>query len=501
MKKFFYLLAVVGVVLTGCKDNNSPENSAFTFTEDVSKPLEFDGSSAKRALNFTAQADWSVSIQQGTSKSQAKKSPQKAAENSPSWITVSPMSGQKGTQQITISCALNDQNEERSATITISDGKNELKITIVQEALSGDFDVFSAMEDEYFKKCCEIYDTDKDGKLSLKEAKAITEFHVYYEEYTKYFDSYEEYNVYRDYLRKITSFEGIKYFTELEELILDNNTFENMLTVDVSGMKKLKKCRVSWNSLRYVNVSGCTALTELDCSENQLTSLDVSGCTALTELDCYGNQLTSLNVSSCTALTSLSCSSNQLTSLNVIGCTALTSLDCRSNELTSLNVSNCTALTSLSCDGNQLTSLDVSKNTALTWLSCSSNQLTELDVSKNTALEALSCSNNQLTSLDVSKNTALERWLNCYDNQLTSLDVSKHTKLYSLECNSNQLTSLDVSNNTFLGVLVLLPMSTLKTLYLKTEMGYSFYEYIDNKNNRNISIDYIKNAGIEVIYK
>lgn len=154
MKKIFYLLAVVGVVLTGCKDsNNSPENGfgAFTFTEDVSKPLEFDGSSNERSLIFTAQADWSTSIQQGASKIQAKKSPQKAAENSPTWITVSPKSGQKGTQQITITCAPNDQNEERSATIVISDGKNELKITVLQEALSGDFDVFSVMDDFKFK--------------------------------------------------------------------------------------------------------------------------------------------------------------------------------------------------------------------------------------------------------------------------------------------------------------------------------------------------------------
>ncbi len=434
MKRFFYLLVVVGVVLTGCKDNNSPENSAFTFSEDVSKPLEFDNGETERALNFMAQADWSASIQDVTSQAnkQAKKSPQKAAENSATWVTVSPMSGQKGKQQITITCEPNNKETERSATITISDGVNTITITIVQEAQSADFDIFSVMDDAEFKVYCEQFDTNKDGKLSLDEANAVKNIDVHGE--------HDEYNS----LGEIQSLKGIAFFTNLEEL----------------------KCE--YNKITSLDVSKNTALERLNCNSNQLTSLNVSGCTKLKRLDInICKKLTSLDVSKNTALEDLNCCNDNLISLDVSGCTALTSLDCSENQLNSLNVSNNTALITLFCYSNQLTSLDVSKNILLGYLYCYSNQLTSLDVSNNTALIDFYCYSNQLISLDVSKNILLG-YLYCYSNQLTSLDVSNNTALRELWCNENKIPSLDVSACTALTYLNCVS-NPLQTLYMKTE--------------------------------
>ena len=53
-----------------------------------------------------------------------------------------------------------------------------------------------------------------------------------------------------------------------------------------------------------------TALEYLDCWGNQLTSLDLSNNTALRYLYCSYNQLTSLDLSNNTALTELYCSYN-----------------------------------------------------------------------------------------------------------------------------------------------------------------------------------------------
>ncbi len=376
MKKIFYLLAVVGVVLTGCKDTNSPENAndAFTFTEDVSKPLEFDGSSAERALSFTAQADWSVSIQQGVSKTQVKKSPQKATESSATWITVSPMSGQKGRQQITITCAPNDQNEERSITIIISDGTNEIKITVVQEKLSEDFDVFTAIEDPIFLSYCEQFDRNKDGKLSLSEANTV-------------------------------------------------------ISVFVHGAEGAHKPNPGpWNEGRIFSLKGIEFFKNLDtleCGGNRLTSLNVSSNTKLRELKCWENQLTSLNVSGCRILDYLDCAENQLTSLNVSACIALSYLDCYNNQLTSFDMSGCKNLEVFNCSINQLKSLDVTGLRYLEYLGCYNNQLTSLDVSKNTKLETLLCVANQLTTLDVSKNTNLQYLVAWPMNTLKNLYVNR----------------------------------------------------------------------------
>ena len=77
---------------------------------------------------------------------------------------------------------------------------------------------------------------------------------------------------------------------------------------------------------RTVTIRG--DVTELDCTFNQLISLDVSGCSSLRTLNCSYSELTSLDVSQNTALTKLKCNSNQLTSLNLSGCSSLTELIC-----------------------------------------------------------------------------------------------------------------------------------------------------------------------------
>ncbi len=254
----------------------------------------------------------------------------------------------------------------------------------------------------------ENFDTNTDGILTQEEADLITRIEVP--------------------TNNIESIEGIEYFTNLQELLV-NGTYQNGAYV---------------GKLTSLDVSSNLALTNLECSNNKLTNLDVSMNTALRKLWCSGNSLTSLNVSKNLYLENLDFAANQLTSLDVSKNTELYYLNCYRNQLSSLDVSNNIALINLEVDTNQLTSLDVSNNTALTQLSCGRNQLTSLDVSKNTELIGLLCDVNQLTSLDVSKNVTLSRLL-CNNNQLTSLDVSKNTTLSQLTCNDNQISEIVLS--------------------------------------------------------
>ena len=334
--------------------------------------------------------------------------------------------------------------------------------------------------------------------------------------------------------KKISSLQGIEYFTDLTLLRCTSN---NLTLLDVTKNTKLTYLECSYNQLTSLDVSKNTNLTELLCYRNQLTSLDVSKNTVLTSLDCYRNQLISLDVSKNTVLISLDCSNNQLTSINVSNNTYLktlycsnnrltttinvmnnphlTSLDCSLNQLTSLDVTKNTYLSSLTCSGNQLTSLDISKNEFLGYLDCGYNQLTSLDVSQKKYLQQFYCSNNQLTSLNVSNNTELY-WLFCYNNQLTSLNVSNNTKLDDLRCYGNPLTSLDVSKNTELTRLYcndnqLTSLDVSKNTKLtKLECNANHFSRLDVSNNtklkelrctsNNIGSLYLsKNTELEVL--
>ena len=209
---------------------------------------------------------------------------------------------------------------EGTTTITAksADGKITAtsKVTVTAEYV--DF------PDPNFRKyMVENFDLNKNGKISLTEAKKVKTIIVSTVD--------------------IESLDGIEYFDNLIRLEVGNNP---------GGWASSRNADGSWRHYNFVNPRG------------KLTYIDVSNNTKLEYLDFSYNSVSSIDLSNNSALRSLIC---------------------YLNEMTSLDVTRNTALTYLSCYSNQLTSLDVSRNTALTYLSCYSNQLTSLDVSRNTA--------------------------------------------------------------------------------------------------------------------
>ena len=341
------------------------------------------------------------------------------------------------------------------------------------------------------------FDTDKDGKLSEKEASSV--YYIWVPE------------------MGIKSLEGIQYFTSLYELNCASN---ELTTLDLSKCRRLERLDCSSNRLTTLDLTKtsmgktisdeplrCGSMPTLETLYLEIGSI-VYGVTVYRNEYCIpehtkiiyvdengeipngeGYDIASIfpdpnfrqwvlnnadldhngNLSDWEAelITEISCSYNRdysslkgieyfpnLTELQCFGCgiidldvsknTALKKLNCSSNKLTNLNVSGCQALEVLNCYGNSLTTLDVSQNTALTSLSCDSNQLTTLDVSDCPALGYLSCNNNKLTTLDLSHNTALG-YLNCNSNSLTALNLSGCSALEELNCESNSLTTLNLN--------------------------------------------------------
>ena len=112
-------------------------------------------------------------------------------------------------------------------------------------------DICTKMDDiNFINFCYTNFDIDKDGKVSMIEADAVSEIRIT--------------------AKEISSLTGIEYFTNITVL----------------------ECYL--NELTSLNVSGCVNLTMLYCHHNELTSLDVSSCAELSKLDCSNNPLTIL---------------------------------------------------------------------------------------------------------------------------------------------------------------------------------------------------------------
>lgn len=116
---------------------------------------------------------------------------------------------------------------------------------------------------------------------------------------------------------KITSLQGIQYFTELTSIYIANTKITNL---DLIGLNKMDTIHMAYNSqLSSLKIS-LPALKNLSCTNNGLTTLSIDA-PALEVLSCSDNQLTSLDVSDIKTLTSVTYDNNPpLKTLDFRGC-------------------------------------------------------------------------------------------------------------------------------------------------------------------------------------
>lgn len=115
--------------------------------------------------------------------------------------------------------------------------------------------------------------------------------------------------------RSIQNLAGIERFTNLELLYADSNQIE---TLTLSGLPRLRELSIGRNQLRVLNLSNLPALTNLYVHDNQLEALNVSNVTALRSLVVRDNNLTTINVSSLRELRFLNIERNSLRSISDI---------------------------------------------------------------------------------------------------------------------------------------------------------------------------------------
>ena len=74
------------------------------------------------SVTFTSSADWTIDVTEG---------------RAVSWCTVSPTSGSKGTNTLTITTTGNDTYDERNAKVTIKAGATSQSFTVTQKQKNG----------------------------------------------------------------------------------------------------------------------------------------------------------------------------------------------------------------------------------------------------------------------------------------------------------------------------------------------------------------------------
>ncbi len=263
-----------------------------------------------------------------------------------------------GTTPQTLTLTLREDQKQRWELYMVPFDDMNANVTLA----GGSADVFVSLTDPVFKAYCERFDTDRDGKLSLEEAAAVTDLTV------------------PD--MGIASLAGLEYFPGIKKLVCNNN---KLVSLNVAYNPALVDLVCNDNQLTELiltkGLSGGDVLASVYCQNNQLTKLSVGGCRQLQTLNCQNNQLTEINLWHASALGKINCANNKLTGLDFYYTNALVSLMCQNNELKTLDLSNKRALMSVMCNNNPMTSLTISGCTSLVGLMAYENRLTELNAS------------------------------------------------------------------------------------------------------------------------
>lgn len=272
-------------------------------------------------------------------------------------------------------------------------------------------------------------DLNNDGEIQVSEAANIRNITIYSSNGSPF---------------QISSIEGVKSFTNLE--YLDVSDSPSLLSVDISGMQKIKLVSFENNiNMSSANFTGCPLLENINVSNSAIVNLDISNLPKMNILTCNGGKLQTINYAGSTTMKYLLCSDNEISSIDVSSLVDLYSFNITGNLLTSLDVSNLTKLETLNCPANQLTSINLQNTPKLKYLEASFNILSTLNLSQSPALNYLRIINNQLSSIDLS-NVPLLQTLFLNNNQLTSLDISHNTVLNTFSAPNNNLQKILMKN-------------------------------------------------------
>ena len=252
---------------------------------------------------------------------------------------------------------------------------------------------------------------------------------------------------YRQQVKEIKLEKGIKFngeltindFSQLERIIIDNLTTQDLSELQVSNCPNLNKICCFDTQFTSLKLSNLRKLTEVKFGKNNLTlmKLDIETCPNLKELEIKYSQLVSPKLSNVYNLENLNLSCNSLLSkLDLSGAPNLKVLNLSQNSSLNnlnnlINLQNNQELVDLDVSCTNLTHLNLNHLKKLKWLTGSRGQLTTLSVSGCSDLRGIECWNNLLTDLDLNNNSQLG-WLDVRGNNFSKQDLTFLSRLVNL---------------------------------------------------------------------
>lgn len=327
----------------------------------------------------------------------------------------------------------------REGTIHIHYNGQEEVITVRQRCGIVKFE-----DTEFESFCLHVYDTNRDGLLSVDEALVVTNLTI---------------------PSAISSIEGLDRFTNLQYLYISANVdlmdtrklpkLQEIYTYGIrsvllSGHQSLKKARIVFSGGENpIEVCDCPALEWLEISFSDTQALTIQSCNALQELQISGlSQITSLSLEKLPGLikcTMLDC--EKLATALFSSLPRLEWLDCQNHKvLSDIHFSACSALSYLTLFSCNIHQLDLSVIPSITFLNISDTPLKELNLSGCTHLGELHLMLTALEYLDLSALPGLVNFA-CYSSSIKSIDFTGLQELRSVDIVNCDLVSLYARNN------------------------------------------------------
>ena len=342
---------------------------------------------------------------------------------------------------------------------------------IPAQGKSIDIDMDTFPDDDFQLYVEYAFDTNRDGKLSDAERKAVKEIDI---------SDCSEYKLGLEYNNAV-SLKGIEYFPNLEKLDCSENSIEKL---DVSKLKNLKELRCNNNLIRKLNVKNNSKLKLLYCAGNKLKGIDLSKNVNLIKFYGRENQIGKIDLSANRRLTFISVSENKLKKIDLRAQKKLKEFYCASNQIKDLSVKYNRKLTTLDCLDNKIEELDIKHLSQLDYLRCSNNKLKKLNLSKNKLITELYCDKNSLISgnLHISY-TQLEE---CeYIHQRRTIKVKKIGRYYYVPIGNfnrtNVVTELSAGKITDRGI-------RLKGKKIPKKITYQYNMFNDGSQKTKVTI-------------
>jgi hypothetical protein len=295
----------------------------------------------------------------------------------------------------------------------------------------------------------------------------------------------------------ITSINEIKYFPNLETLIIESYDLEEL---DLTNNEKLKHITIEDSEhIKEINFSKNTQLEilklrnldldNLNLSNNiQLKELYLDGLIEMEDIDLTANiNLIELHIEHMlyfaanlneknNQLKKIYCSYGGTCDWTEKGLPELEELTIENAEIDTLDVTALLKLKKLDITWNEIATIDLSKNILLEELCVVDNAFSKINLKKNKNLKhlylggdsdrwsyekinyedidlahnieliTLSINSSGFSKIDLSKNTLLEK-LYIDDNPIKSIDLSKNTFLKNLNIQNTKLETIDLTEN------------------------------------------------------